>query len=338
MKIFIDSADIDEIRQAYAWGIADGVTTNPSLMKKAVDARHRKAHRLDLQTYIAEICMVAKGTPVSLEVTETTAEGMIRQGLALYKLFNPIAKNVVIKIPINPAFKDADATHFDGSQKSKNFRNHEFRDFDGIKAIKALANKKIPVNCTLVFTPEQALLAAKAGAAYVSPFLGRVDDFIRTNNNVKFEKKDYFPAEGMTKANTPLTDNGIYSGVDLVYQMRIVFDNYNIKTKILAASLRNTLQVREAAKVGSNVATLPFSVIQNMLKHTKTYEGIVKFTKDIVPAYVQMTENGKHDASVQGTVSKKESTMKKSKDVVLKVAGSLKPRKPGWIEIKRVEK
>ncbi|MBT4445901.1 transaldolase, partial [archaeon] len=160
MKIFIDSADIDEIKQAYAWGIADGVTTNPSLLKKAVDKRKKKGQKLNLKTYINEILKVAKGTPVSLEVTETTAAGMIKQGKALYKMFNKVAKNVYIKIPINPAFKNSDSTHF-----------------DGIIAIKALSKAKIPTNCTLIFTPEQALLAAKAGASFVSPFAGRVDDF-----------------------------------------------------------------------------------------------------------------------------------------------------------------
>ena len=134
MKIFIDSADIDEIKQAYKWGIADGVTTNPSLMKKAVDDRKQQGEELDLETYIKEILKLAEGTPVSLEVTELTAEGMVRQGKALYEKFNPVANNVYIKIPINPAFKDGDATHF-----------------DGIIAIKELTKENIPTNCTLIF-------------------------------------------------------------------------------------------------------------------------------------------------------------------------------------------
>ncbi len=276
MKIFIDSADLDEIKQAFAWGIADGITTNPSLMKKAVQKRKKKNKNLDLKSYIKEILKVAKGTPVSLEVTETTAERMIKQGKALYKLFNPIAKNVYIKIPINPAFKDSDPTHF-----------------DGIIAIKALSKAKIPTNCTLIFTPEQALLAAKAGASFVSPFAGRIDDLLRKSNGIKFDKHDYYPMTGKpAKGGRKLVqDNGIYSGIGLVARCVGILKQYGFKTEVLAASLRNTRQVREAAQVGADIATLPFSVIQDMLKHQKTYEGMKKFTKDIVPEYVALTKS-----------------------------------------------
>jgi transaldolase len=271
MKIFIDSADIDEITQFYEWGIADGVTTNPSLMKKAVDAR--KGQHLNLDTYIKQILRTAKGTPVSLEVTETTAKGMIEQGKRLYKRYNHVAKNVYIKIPVNPAFKDKDKTHF-----------------DGIAAIKALKRLRIPINCTLVFTPEQALLAAKAGADFVSPFAGRVDDLIRKNSKIKFDKHDYYPLDGMEKKSKKLEDNGVWSGVHLVEQCVHILKQYGYKTQVLAASLRNPRQVREAALVGADIATLPLSVIKDMLKHQKTYEGMAKFTKDIVPAYVKLTE------------------------------------------------
>ncbi|MBT3814587.1 transaldolase [Candidatus Woesearchaeota archaeon] len=269
MKVFIDSADLDEIKQAYEWGIADGVTTNPSLMKKAVDKRKK----INLKQYIDQILKIAKGTPVSLEVTETSAQGMITQGKKLYKLFNPVANNVYIKIPVNPAFKNADKTHF-----------------AGIEAIKALSKVNIPVNCTLIFTPEQALLAAKAGAAFVSPFAGRIDDFIQTNNKMKFNKTNYFPMEGKEKGKTTLNDNGIASGIDLVAQCVDILKNHGYKTEVLAASLRNTRQVREAALVGADISTLPFSVIQDMLKHPKTYEGMKNFTKDIVPDYVKLTK------------------------------------------------
>ena len=270
MKIFIDSADLEEIKQAYEWGIADGVTTNPSLMKKAVDKRDN----INLQEYIKQILIIAKGTPVSLEVTETTAARMIEQGKKLFELFNPIAKNVCIKIPINPAFKDENDTHF-----------------HGIQAIQKLSKLKIPTNCTLIFTPEQALLAAKAGATFVSPFAGRIDDYIKINNEINFDKKDYFPMDGLEKENKLLEDNGIVSGIDLVQQCVEILQNYDLKTKVLAASLRNTRQVREAALVGSGCATLPFSVIKEMLKHPKTYEGMQKFTADIVDEYVNLTNN-----------------------------------------------
>jgi len=144
-------------------------------LKKAV----AKRTKINLDSYISSILEIAKGTPVSLEVTELSADGMIRQGIRLFKKFNSVAKNVYIKIPVDPAFGDKDKNHF-----------------DGIAAIRALTREKIPVNCTLIFTPEQALLVAKAGAAFVSPFAGRVDDFIRKSAGVKFDKADYFPMGG----------------------------------------------------------------------------------------------------------------------------------------------
>jgi len=271
MKIFIDSADLEEIKQGYDWGVADGVTTNPSLLKKAVEKRIAGGESLDLTAYITQILEVAKGTPVSLEVTQTTAEGMIAQGNKLYALFNPIADNVYVKVPVNPAFKDDDSTHF-----------------DGIIAIRALTEAGIPINSTLIFTPEQAMLAAKAGAAFVSPFAGRIDDDLRKNAGMNFDKTDYFPAEGMAVDDRFLDDNGIYSGIDMVEQCVQIIDEYGFETEVLAASLRNPRQVRESALVGAHIATLPFGVIQDMLKHHKTFEGMAKFTADTVPEYVEL--------------------------------------------------
>lgn len=275
MKIFLDSADIDEIRDAYSYGVIDGITTNPSLIRKAVDVRLERGERIDMKRYISEILKVAKGTPVSLEVTETVYERMLHQAKKLYKKFNPIANNVVIKIPVNTAFSEEDE-----------------RQFDGLKTIRALSKLKIPVNATLIFTPEQALLAAKAGAKYVSPFVGRVDDYIRLNNKIKFDKHDYFPAEGLEKAKHP-DDDGIYSGIDLLDECIELMDIYDLKTEVLAASIRNTRQAREAALVGSDVATLPFPVIKELVGHPKTFEGMQKFTKDIVLEYMELM-NGFH--------------------------------------------
>lgn len=269
MKIFVDSADIDEISKAYEWGVADGVTTNPSLLKKAVDKQVLAGKKLDLKEYITDILKTAEGTPVSLEVTETTAEGMIKQARELFKLFNPVAGNVNIKVPVNPAFKEEDDTHF-----------------DGIQVVKKLANEQIPVNCTLVFTPEQALLAAKAGAAYVSPFAGRIDDLIRKRESMDFDKTDYYPMDGLDD----LDDNGIVSGIDLVGQCVEILDYYDFDAEVISASLRNTRQVRESALVGADIATIPFSVIGDMLKHVKTYEGMEAFTADIVEEYVDLTK------------------------------------------------
>lgn len=273
MKIFIDSARLDEIKQSYSYGIIDGVTTNPSLLKNAVLKLQEAGEKITIDDYIKKILTTAKGTPVSLEVTEFAADGMIKQAKKLYKMFNPVANNVYIKIPVNPSFEEADE-----------------RDFDGIKTIKTLSKIGIPVNCTLIFTPEQALLAAKAGAKFVSPFAGRVDDYIRDINNISFKKSDYFPAAGWEANEEVLEDKGVLSGIDLIEQIIEVFRNYNIKTEVLAASIRNVRQAREAALIGADIATLPFGVIRQLLIHYKTQEGMKKFTEDIVLEYADLTK------------------------------------------------
>lgn len=272
MKIFIDSADLDEIEQGYAWGVSDGVTTNPSLLKKAVEKRVKAGEKVNLKDYISRILEVAKKTPVSLEVTAFTAEEMIAQGKALHRIFNPVAGNVYIKIPVNPAFKSEDSTHF-----------------DGIRAIRELTEAGIPVNSTLIFTPEQAMLAAKAGAKFLSPFAGRIDDDLRKKANMAFDKTDYYPADGMLVDDMVLEDNGIVSGIHLVEQCVEIVEQYGFESEVLAASLRNPRQVRESALVGAHIATLPFGVIKDMLKHHKTFEGMASFTADIVQEYVDLT-------------------------------------------------
>jgi len=268
MDIFIDSADIEDIKKAMEYGVCSGCTTNPSLIKKAIDKLKARGENVNMEDYIKMICeTLGEGRPVSLEVISLDADSMIKEAETLYKKFNSIANNVVIKIPVNTA------TSENG--------NH----YEGLKAVKALSEKGIPINATLVFTPEQALLAAKARAKYVSPFAGRVDDFIRTNAGIKFEKPDYFPAEGRKEGGRILEDNGIVSGVDLVARIVDIFANYDLEAKIIAASMRNARQVREVAELGVDIATVPFYVIEQMLKHPKTFEGIVKFSKDVVPEY-----------------------------------------------------
>lgn len=270
MEFFVDTADLDEIREAYSWGIADGVTTNPSLIKKACDQLKASGSSMGLDAYIEEILKVAGGDPVSLEVIASTEDEMLAQGLFLYERFNPIAENVVVKVPIN--------TDMVGDGKVA---------FDGLKVIKALADKGIPVNTTLVFSPEQALLAAKAGAAYVSPFAGRIDDDLRTAAGGDFDKTDYYPEEGRENFD----DNGVVSGVDLVSQCVDIMSIHDFAhCKVLAASLRNPRQVRECALVGSHVATMPFGVLRDMAGHRKTVEGMKAFTADVVPEYSKLFE------------------------------------------------
>ncbi len=271
VEIFLDSAKLDEIKKVKEWGILDGITTNPSLIKKASDN-----FKGDIEKYIKEILRTAKGKPVSLEVIGTTYKEMVAEGEKLFKKFNSVGKNVYIKIPVNPCLDNL----CEGG-------------FDGIKAIKALSKKKIPVNCTLIFTPEQALFAAKAGAKFVSPFVGREDDYIRKKYKIKFEKEDYFPPKGKKKKGKQLEDQGIVSGIDLVKEIREMFDKEKIKCKVLAASIRNKEEFRYAVLAGADIITAPFKIIKELTEHVKTVEGMKNFTKDIVPEYAKLLEGKK---------------------------------------------
>ena len=285
MQIFVDTADIEEIKEAKKWGIVDGVTTNPSLIKKAVEKLKSKGMEISMEEYIKEICKSVDG-PVSLEVKGITAEEMIREAETLYKKFNGVNNNVVIKIPVNTAMQEEDEI------------------FEGIKAVKQLESKGIPTNVTLVMNPTQALLAAKAGASYVSPFLGRIDDYMRDNLGIEHGKWDVFDGsllrkveEGMRNADgdagerykkmasLTLSDNGIYDGIEFVESIVKIYRAYNFKTKIIAASVRNVLQVRKVAEIGVDIATIPFKVIKEMINHPKTIEGMKKFTQDVVEEY-----------------------------------------------------
>lgn len=210
MKFFLDSANIDEIKEIADLGLLDGVTTNPSLIAK------EKAQK-NFEKIIKEICKIVKG-PVSAEVISTDYDGMIKEALKLSK----IDKNVVIKLPMTP---------------------------NGIKATNYLYKKKIKVNVTLIFSVSQAIIAAKAGAAYVSPFVGRLDDISS-------------------------------SGLDLISDLSEVFMNYGFHTEILVASIRNPIHLTESAKLGADVATLPYSVIMQLFNHPLTDSGITKFLND----------------------------------------------------------
>ncbi|MEM2935289.1 MAG: transaldolase family protein [Candidatus Thermoplasmatota archaeon] len=278
MKIFIDTADIDEIKEAKKWGVVDGVTTNPTLIKIAFEKFRNK---MNMEDYIKKICKVVDG-PVSLEVKGFREEEMVKEARILNEKFNE-KNNVVVKIPICTSMEEP---------------------FEGIKAIKTLEEEGIKTNATLVMSPMQALLVAKAGASYVSPFVGRVDDYIRDKLGIKYGKWDYYDydmvkkieekhriAEGnisdIYKKNAEITysDNGLYSGFDLIKSIIAIYKAYNFKTKIIAASIRNTRQVREIAELGVDIATIPFNVLKEMIIHQKTQEGVKKFFEDTVEEY-----------------------------------------------------
>jgi len=208
MEFFIDTADVNEIRKLHEMGLVDGVTTNPSLIKKA---------GRDHEETIKEISSFVKG-PISVEVLKEDAKGMVKEA----EIFNKWGKNIVVKIPMTP---------------------------EGMKAVQVLKEKKIKTNVTLVFSPLQALIAAKAGATYVSPFVGRLDDI------------GHF-------------------GMDLVAQIRDIYDNYGFDTKILAASLRHPAHVLESALIGADVATIPPSTMLKLFNHTLTDKGLKKFLED----------------------------------------------------------
>ena len=270
MQLFIDTANIEQIKEAISWGIVDGITTNPSLIKKEVERLKAAGQPVDMAQHLRTILQLAgEGVPVSLEVTATDAAGMATQGKALYQQFNGVAQNVVIKVPVNT---------YAGS------------NYEGLKAMKLLADAEIPINATLIFTPEQALLAAKAGASYVSPFTGRVDDHIRTMAGTEFTKEEYFPQDGLVAETEDgdedtWDDNGILSGVDLVTKIADIFEKHEVDCDIIAASIRNPRQAREVALAGATIATIPFKVISDMTLHAKTQEGMQKFMADVVPEY-----------------------------------------------------
>ena len=275
MKLFLDSANLKDIQEAVSWGVIDGVTTNPSLIKKAVVSMRENGEEINMESYIKKIlATVGRMCPVSLEVAALNADEMFEQGKILYDKFDQVAGNVVIKIPV--------CTVNAGGEGDP---------FDGIVAIRRLSDEKIPINATLIFTPEQAMLAAKAGAEYASPFAGRVDDRIRLTAGVTFEKLDYFPAAGIcdeSSSDTYVTDHGLVSGVDLVARTVDIFRDYDIECQVIAASARNAIQVREFAESGADIATIPFEVLTSMVMHPGTRDGIDAFTNDLVDDYTSM--------------------------------------------------
>ena len=208
MKFFIDTANIEQIREAASIGILDGVTTNPTLISR---------EKGDPKEIIVEICKIVNG-PVNAEVVSLDWEGMVREGKELAKWHD----NVCVKIPMTK---------------------------DGLKAVKALSGEGIHTNVTLVFNPIQALLAARAGANYISPFVGRIDD-IASN------------------------------GMDLIAQIAQIFNNYAIETEIIVASIRHPMHVVEAALMGADISTIPFAVIEKMMRHPLTDRGIDQFLAD----------------------------------------------------------
>ncbi|NLL94428.1 MAG: fructose-6-phosphate aldolase [Thermoplasmatales archaeon] len=208
MKIFIDTANIESIKEINSWGILDGVTTNPSLIAK---------EGIDLRTCVKRISEIVDG-PISAEAISMDAEGMVREGRELAEIHD----NINVKLPMC---------------------------VDALKATKILSNEGIEVNMTLIFSPHQALLAAKAGAAFVSPFVGRLDDI------------------------------GHY-GANLLTEIMAIFNNYGYDTEVIAASIRHPVHVFEAAAVGCDIATIPYDVLKKMVSHPKTDEGIERFLAD----------------------------------------------------------
>lgn len=208
MQIFLDTANLDQIKEAASWGILNGATTNPTLVSK---------ENLKFEDLIKKICKVVPG-PVSVECVSTKSKDIIKEARGLAKL----ADNVVVKIPIC---------------------------VEGLKAIKVLSREGIKVNTTLIFSPNQALLAAKAGARFVSPFIGRLDDIS-------------------------------HQGMDLVDEIVTIFNNYGFETEVIVASIRHPLHVVEAALMGADIATVPFAVLEKMVKHPLTDIGMEKFLKD----------------------------------------------------------
>ncbi len=212
MKFFIDTANIDEIREVASTGLLDGVTTNPSLMSKEIQRTGNKPNDI-----IKEICKAVKG-PVSAEVISVKTEGMIDEA----RILSNLADNICVKIPMTN---------------------------DGMKAVKVLSSENIKTNVTLVFTPIQAVMAAKAGATFVSPFIGRLDDII-------------------------------IRGMDIIEDIMLIYSNYGFQSEIIVASIRHSLHVLESMRAGADIATIPYSVLLKLMKHPLTDSGIERFLSD----------------------------------------------------------
>lgn len=212
MKFFIDTANLNEIKEAYDLGVLDGVTTNPSLMAKEGIAGAEK-----VKAHYKAICDIVDNN-VSAEVIATDFDNIIKEGKELAK----IDDKIVVKVPMIK---------------------------DGVKAIKKFTSEGIRTNCTLVFSPGQAILAAKAGASYLSPFIGRLDDISQ-------------------------------DGLELIAQIRLIYNNYGFETEILAASIRHTIHLIKCAEIGADVVTCPLNVIMSLLKHPLTDSGLEKFLAD----------------------------------------------------------
>ncbi|MFT7184147.1 MAG: transaldolase [Oceanicoccus sp.] len=209
MKFFLDTANLNEIKDLASWGVLDGVTTNPSLISKEGN--------VDLEKHLKSICALVEG-PVSMEVIATDTNTMVKQGLE----YSSWADNIVVKVPMTE---------------------------DGLKAVKIFKKEGIDTNVTLVFSANQALLAAKAGATFVSPFIGRLDD------------------DG-------------HDGMTLVQEITTIFDNYHFGTEVLVASIRHPRHITDAALLGADVATMPKEVFEKLVKHPKTDAGLEKFLAD----------------------------------------------------------
>jgi transaldolase len=208
MKFFIDTANIDEIREAKSWGLVDGVTTNPSLIAQT---------GRPFQEVVHSIVEIADG-PISVEVTALDVDGMIKEG----RTYAKISENIAVKVPLN---------------------------LDGLKVCRALTNEGIDCNVTLCFSATQALLAAKAGARYISPFVGRLDDYAQV-------------------------------GMGLIADIVEIYNNYDFNTEVLVASIRSPIHVLEAARMGADICTIPFKVIGQLVKHPLTDIGMEKFLAD----------------------------------------------------------
>jgi transaldolase len=232
MKIFLDTADIEEIRTAARWGILDGVTTNPSLYAKVGGS---------YEEILQEICRITSG-PVSAEVVAEDVEGMLREGRAFAKL----APNIVVKVPMSE---------------------------EGLEAMSRFADEGIKTNCTLIFTANQGLLAAKAGASLISPFVGRLDDINQ-------------------------------DGMIVIRELAEIFAIHEIEAEILSASIRHPLHVTQSALAGAHIATLPMKVLQQMVRHPLTDKGITTFRSDwdkARKAAAEKTAGAKHEAATAGT-------------------------------------
>jgi len=273
MKLFLDSANIDEIKELNKYGLIYGVTTTVKSIKRYVQ---KEEEDINLKKYMKSMLKINRKIPFFFDINDINKETFLKNGKNLYEelrkhyMFIRIS-NLYMNVPIDFSFSYVP-------------------DFNGLRMIRNFKENKIPVNASLITKPEQALLAAEAGAKFVTINIGDVDDFIRKSSKVKFKENDYFPAQGLKKRGKVIEDEGIVSGIDLVYECVALFKERKNGCKIIVSDIRNSKQLREAMFTGADYVSAPYSLIKEGLHHDQTVKSLISYTRNVFEDYLNLNK------------------------------------------------